>query len=112
MVGTCETWTMLKAEIDKLKAQEMWLWRRLERISWMDKKSNEEVLTVVNENRCLIRTIYQRRKNWIGHVYRGDGLPRDVLEGRMLEKRPRGRPRKGMTDDLMKGSFVNMKRRA
>ena len=103
---------MLTAEIDKLKALEMWLWRRLERISWMDKKSNEEVLTMVNENRCLIRTIYQRKKNWIGHVLRGDGLLRDVLEGRMLGKRPRGRPRRGMIDDLMEGSFVKMKRRA
>ena len=58
----CETWKMLTAKIDKLKALEMWLWRRLERISWMGKKSIEEVLTVVNENRCLIRTIYQRRR--------------------------------------------------
>src|SRR6266581_3149106 len=108
----CETWTMLTAEIDKLKPREMWLWRRLERISWMDKKSNEEVLTMVNENRCLIRTIYQRKKNWIGHVLRGDGLLRDMLEGRMLGKRPRGRPRRGMIDDLMEGSFLKMKRRA
>ena len=67
---------------------------------------------MVNENRCLIRTIYQRKKNWIGHVLRGDGLLRDVLEGRMLGKRPRGRPRRGMIDDLMEGSFVKMKRRA
>ena len=35
-----------------------------------------------------------------------------VLEGRMENKRPRGRPRIGMIDDLMKGSYVNMKRRA
>src|SRR6266496_5887222 len=108
----CETWTMLTAEIDKLNALEMWLWRRLERISCMDKKSNEEVLTMVNENRCPLRTIYQRKKNWIGHVLREDGLLRDVLEGRMLGKRPRGRPRRGMLDDLMEGSFVKMKRRA
>src|SRR5260370_38595798 len=45
----CETWTMLMAEIDKLKALEMWLWRRLEGISWMDKNSNEELLMMVNE---------------------------------------------------------------
>ena len=92
--GAVWMWDMdivLTAEIDKLKALEMWLWRRLERISWMDKKSNEEVLTIVNENRYLIRTVYQRKKNWIGHV-----LLRDVLEGRMLGKRPQGRPRRGL----------------
>ena len=45
-------------------------------------------------------------------MLRGDGLLRDVLEGRMLEERPRGRPRRGMIDDLMEGSSVKMKRRA
>jgi len=41
---------------------------------------------MMNENRCLIRTIYQRMNNWIGHVLRGDGLLRDVLEGRCWER--------------------------
>src|SRR6266581_19647 len=53
-----------------------------------------------------------READWIGHVLRGDGLLRDVLVGRMLGKRPRGRPRREMIDDLMEGSFVKMKRRA
>ena len=43
---------------------------------------------------------------------RGDGLIKLVLEGRMERKRPRGRPRIGMIDDLKEGSYVNMKRRA
>ena len=49
-----------------------------------------------------------------GHVVRGDGLLKLVLEGRMENKRPRGRPRIGMIDDLMEGSdsYVSMKRRA
>ena len=66
----------------------MWLWRRLERVSWKEKISNEEVLKKVNETRGLIKTICKRKKNWIGHVLRGDGLLRDVLEGRMVGKRP------------------------
>ena len=39
-----ETWTLRKAEIDKLQALEMWIWRRLENISWEQKIRNEEVL--------------------------------------------------------------------
>ena len=39
-----------------------------------DKISNDDVLTTVNESRCLITTIGERKKNWIGHVLRGDGL--------------------------------------
>ena len=54
----------------------------------------------------------KRKKNWIGHVVRGDGLLKLVLEGRMKKKRPRGRPRIMMIDDLMGGSYVNMKRKA
>ena len=111
----CETWTLQKSVIDKLQALEMWIWRRLENISWKQKIRNEEVLRRVKENRCWITTIFRRQKNnWIGHVglLRGDGLLRDVMEGRMMGKRPRARPRAGMMDELMEGSYVKMKRRA
>jgi hypothetical protein len=64
--------------------------------------------SIVNETRSLIRTIGERNQNWIGHVLRGDALLRDVLEGRMLENRPQGRPRMGMIEELrevlMKGN--------
>ena len=76
----------------------------------------------MNESRCLIRTIGERKKNRIGHVLRGDGLLRDVLEGRMLGRRLQGRPRLEMIDELReiymtengkeKESFGSMKRRA
>jgi len=45
-------------------------------------------------------------------VLRGDGLLREVTEGRMEGKRPRGRPRKGMLDELLVKSYDNMKRKA
>ena len=48
-----------------------------------------------NEN-CIAR-----KKNWIGHLLRGDGLSKDVLEGRKLRKKRRGRPRAKIIDDLM-----------
>ena len=73
----------------------------MEKVNWSDRISNEEVLTMVNESRCLIETIRQRKKNWVGHVLRGNGLLRDVLEGRMLGKARVGRRREKMLDDLM-----------
>src|SRR6267154_4789456 len=73
---------------------------RIEKISWSDKMKNEDVLKRVEEKSCLIRTIIQRKKNWIGHVLRGDGLLRDVMEGRVMGKRRQGQPRKGMISDL------------
>jgi len=46
-----ETQTMTQADGKRLEAMEMWIWRRMEKISWVDKMSNEEVLQSVNETR-------------------------------------------------------------
>jgi len=79
----CETWVMKKEAMDRLEAFEMWVWRRLEKVNWEDKMSNEKVLEAVVESRRIVDTIVRRKKNWIGHVVRGDGLLKFVLEGRM-----------------------------
>ena len=98
--------------MDRLKAFEIWVWRRLKKVSWEDKMSNEKVLEAVVERRRIVETIVRRKKNSIGHVVRGDGLLKLVLEGRMENKRARGRPRIGMDDYLMERFYVSMKRRA
>src|SRR6476619_6170467 len=58
----CEIWTMRKEEINRLNAFEMWVWRRMEKVSWMDKRTNEQeqVLSSMNEKRSLIKTIWDR----------------------------------------------------
>ena len=93
----CETWTLRKKEIDRLRAFEMWIWRRMEKVKWEDKKTNEEVLAAVSEERSLIEVFEKMKKNWIGHIVRGEGLLKLTLEGRMKGKR--GRPMMGMIDD-------------
>ena len=59
----CETWTLLQDEIERLEALEMWLWRRMEKIRWMDRIRNEEVWKRVNEKPSLIATIPKRKKD-------------------------------------------------
>jgi len=108
----CETWTLKKEEIRRLEATEMWMWRRMEKISWTEKISNEKVLERVGEERQLMNMIRWRKKNWVGHVLRGDGLLKEVIEGRMEGKRTQGRPRTGMLDELGGRSYGKMKRRA
>jgi hypothetical protein len=103
---------LLAADIARLEALEIWLWRKKKGVTLQQKIKSEVVWKMVGESMCLIRTIRERKKNWIGHVLRGDGLLRNVLEGRMLGKKPQGKPRTKMVDDLMEGSFVEMKRRA
>ena len=47
-----ETWTLRQEDVRRLDALEMWLWRRMEKISWKEKRTNEEVLKLVGERRC------------------------------------------------------------
>jgi len=61
-----------------LQAFEVWIWRRIERISWTDKVSNEKVLRRVGEEWSLTEMLERRRKNWIRQMLRGNGLLREV----------------------------------
>ena len=112
-----ETWTLRKEDIQRIQAFEMWIWRKMEKISWTAHVSNEEVLFLVQEQRSLMQVIKQRQANWIGHVLRHDCLLKTVLEGKMERKRSRGKPRRKMLDLLVeqedkKISYEELKRGA
>ena len=82
-----ETWTMRKEDIKKIEAFEMWLWRRMEKISWTEHRTNAEVLDRIGEERTMLKTIRERQKKWIGHTLRGDNLLKTVIEGKMEAKK-------------------------
>ena len=48
----------------------MWIWKRMEKICWLDKVTNAEVLRRVNEDRQIWNATWQRKHPWIGHVLR------------------------------------------
>ena len=107
-----ETWTLRQEDRRRLDAFEMWMWRRMEKISCTEKMINEAVLKTVGEKQRMVEMIIQRKKNWIGHVVRGDGLVKEVIERKMDGKRPREMPQIGMLNELLEGSYQQMKRRA
>jgi exonuclease III len=108
-----ETWTLREHEKKKLEAFEMWMWRRMLKISWKDKVSNVKVLERIGEVRTLLERIRIRKRNWIGHVLRGDNLLKDMIEGTVDGERKRGRKRMKMLDDLtQKNGYVYLKRLA
>jgi len=66
-----EMWALKQTDRRRLEASEMWIWRRMEKISWfVDKVTNEEVLRRVNEDRQILNSTWQRKHRWIGHVLR------------------------------------------
>ena len=66
----CETWVINDTEKKKLEAFEMWCWRRMEKISRIQRKTNEEVFRTVEEKRTLIDVIRGRRQKMVGHALR------------------------------------------
>ena len=108
-----ECWTMNSADRKKVEAFEMWTWRRMLKISWRDKVTNQEVLKRVDEERSLLHMIDRRKHRWLGHVIREEGLLLTVIEGRMVGKKTRGRRRLNMLSDMVGGTpYVQTKRKA
>ena len=99
-----ETWTLRATDQKCLVCFEMWCWRRMEKISWTDHVSNEEVLLRVNEQRNILHEIRKRKVNWIGHILRRNCLLQQIIEGKVKGQievtRRQGRRRKKLLDDL------------
>jgi len=89
-----ETWTMTQADKERLETFDMWAWRRMLKVSWVDKVSNAEVLQKVQENNSILDAVQHRKFRWIGHILRHDSLLRDIIEGRMKGKATSTRGRK------------------
>ena len=78
----------------------MWFIRRMLRISWIDRVTNEDVLKKAGINRSLMTIIRKRQLSFLGHVYRKDNIERVALTGRIEGKRSRGRQRKTYLQSL------------
>lgn len=98
-----ETWTMRKREKKYLESFEMWCWRRIEKVKWNERVTNDEVLRRVGERKIILNTIIQRKANWIGHILRREGLIHDVIEGKIKGTAGRGRRRIQHLDDMKDG---------
>jgi hypothetical protein len=72
-----ETWT-LRADHKYLKSFEMWCWRRMEKISWIDQVRNEEVLLRVSEQRNILHEIRKRKA-----ILRRNCLLKQVIKGKI-----------------------------
>lgn len=111
-----ETWTINSVDKKRIEAFEMWCYRRMLKIKWVDRVTNEEVLNRIGEKRSLWNTLTKRRDRLIGHTLRHQGPVNLVLEGSVGGKIRRGRPRyeysKQIQIDVGCRSYSEMKRLA
>ena len=96
----CEAWNVNKEMERKIEAMEMWLYRRMLRIPWTDRVTNEAVLHRAGADREMMRMMRQRQLRFLGHVMRRRQLESVCVMGKVEGRR--GRPRIKLVDTLAK----------
>ena len=104
----CETWSLTQTNEMKLRGLEMWMYRRIGRVSWKAKKTNKEVLNKLGlQSTKLMTVVRQRIVRFYGHVRRHDSHQRIITEGMVNGKRGRGRKRCGWLGNASRYAGMN-----
>ena len=106
----CETWTKTLDMEKKINACEMWIWRKMLRISWTEKRTNESVREElgIERDETLQQTATWRKLSYFGHVMRSNGLEKELMTACGEGRRRRGRPRKRWLDEVQEKSGMNL----
>ena len=96
----CESWTVKKAEHRKIDAFELWCWRRLLRVPWTARRSNQSILKI--SPGCSLEGLMLRLKlQYFGHLMgRTDSFEKTLILGKIEGGRRRGRERMRWLDDI------------
>ena len=90
----CESWTIKKAECQKIDAFELWCWRRLLRVPWTARRSNQSVLKEISPEYSLEGMMLKLKLQSFGHLMgRPDSLEKTLMLGKIEGRRRRGRQR-------------------
>ena len=101
----CESWTMKKAECRRIDAFELWCWRRLLRVPWTARRSNQSILKEISPKYSLEGPMLKLKLQYFRHLMRRtDSLEKTLMLGRIEGRRRRGQQRMrwldGITDSM------------
>ena len=101
----CESWTVKKAERRRSDAFELWCWRRVLRVPWTARRSNQSILKEISPRCSLEGLMLKLKLQYFGHLMRRvDSLEKTLMLGGIEGKRRRGRQRMrwldGITDSM------------
>ena len=87
----CESWTIKKAEHQRIDAFELWCWRRLLRVPWTERRSNQSILKEINSEYSLEGLMLKLKLQYFGHLMqRTDSLEKTPMLGKIEGGRRRG----------------------
>ena len=98
----CESWTVKKAECQRIDAFELWCWRRLLRVPWTARRSNQSILKKINPEYLLEGLMLKLKLQYFGHLMRRvDSLEKILMLGGIGGRRGRGRQRMRWLDGII-----------
>ena len=87
----CESWTIKKAECSRIDAFELWCWRRLLRVLWTARRSNQSILEEISPDYSLEGVMLKLKLQYFGHlIRRTDSLEKTLMLGKIESGRRRG----------------------
>ena len=108
----CESWTIKKDECQRIDAFELWCWRRLLRVPWTARRSNQSILKEISPEYSLERLVLKLKLQYFGHLMRRtDSLKKILMLGKIEGRRSRGQQRMRWLDgitNLMHMSFSKL----
>ena len=99
----CESWTVKKAEYQKIDAFEVWCWRRLLRVSWTARRSSHSTLMELSLGYSLEGLMLKLKLQYFGHLmWRADSLEKTLMLEKVEGRRRRGQQRMRLLNDIIK----------
>ena len=109
VVYGCESWTIKKAEHQRIDAFELWCWRRLLRVPWTSRRSNQSILKENNPGCSLEGLMLKLKCQYFGHLmWRADSFEKTLMLGKIEGRRRRGRQRMTWLDDIIESMDMGL----
>ena len=105
----CESWSVKKAERRRIDAFELWSWRRLLRVPWTARRSNQSILKEINPGCSLVGLMLKLKLQYFGHLMRrADSFEKTLMLGKIEGKRWRRRQRMRWLDGITDSMDMNL----
>ena len=105
----CERWTVMKAEHRRIDAFELWCWRRLLRVPWTARRSNQSILKEISPGCSLEGLMLKLKLQYFGHLmWRADSLEKTLMLGGIGGRRRRGRQRMRWLDGITNSTDMSL----
>ena len=111
VMSECESWTVKKAEGRRTDAFELWCWRRLLRVPWTARRSNQSILKEVSSEYSLERLMLKLKLQYFGHLMqRTDSLEKTLMLGKIEGRKRRGQRRMRWLDGMANSMDMSLRK--